>query len=367
VRAKVGAATGIDQRSIWLIATHTHSGPPSDLTLECNALERDYVASLPERIARAALVALRSVEAIDLTVSRGHANVGDNRRHIVDGLAVMEPAPGRPLDNDLFVLEARRKNGSILASLVVAGCHPVCVGRDNLTVGGDYPGKLCRAIEGANGGIALFAMGAAGDVNPTFGLVPDQTAAQKTAGILLDEVQSARENAVSLDHSLAVEHFEGNFPVSRSLVDRGLNTPPEIDHLAQVKGWRWPEIDQLMDRRHPWHPALPGNYHEQDDVPGEIGVARVGDVALVALPFEVFSAVGQAIKSASPFSNTIIIGQANGALGYLAPAEEHSYGGYEIRESCLFYRTRGPLSPEATDRAISRSVALLTALRDARP
>ncbi len=366
VRRRVSAATGILPDAVWLIATHTHSGPPSEVTDESNEAERAYAATLPERIAEAAITALTRLEPVKLSVAFGHSDLGENRRHIVNGQAVMEPAPGRPLDNSLSLLRATRSDGTVLAVLAVVGCHPVTVGRDNLTVGGDYPGKLCRLIEAALGGVALFAMAASGDVNPRFGPLPDQSGAAAAADSLMGPVRVALAHAVPIDAPLARETAARDFAVAPSLVDRGPNAVPDIDHMIQVKGMDWPAIDRVMDRRHPWHPALPGNYHAQHCVPGEIAAARIGEVGLVALPFEVFSAVGATIREGSPFKATIVIGQANGALGYLAPAEEHPYGGYEIRESSLYYRTRGPLSPAATELAIATSLELLASLKEAR-
>jgi hypothetical protein len=362
VRDRVSKAAAIAPDAVWIVATHTHSGPPTELTTEVNATERAYIATLPEVIAGVAIAAIADLEPAEVRFGRGRSDLGQNRRHIVNGAAVMEPAPGRPLDDELAVIDIKRSNGSRKAILTVVACHPVTVGRDNLTVGGDYPGALSRLIESKLGARALFAMGASGDVNPRFGPVPDASGKESAAQALIGPVETTLVTSAPVGSGLAFAGTTADFPISPSRIDRGVGQRPHIDHLVQLAGMSWPEIDMVMDRRHPWHGPVPGDYHLQDHVPGEIDVARVGSLAIVALPFEVFSAVGLEIKRRSPFPDTIVIGQTNGALGYLAPAEEHPYGGYEICESSLFYRTRGPLSQEATVLAIDTTLGLLRSL-----
>ena len=56
---------------------------------------------------------------------------------------------------------------------------------------------------------------------------------------------------------------------------------------------------------------------------------RIGDQAIVAMPFEVLVAIGLEIKEKSPFPHTFLIELANGAYGYLPPPNQHELGGYE--------------------------------------
>ncbi len=57
--------------------------------------------------------------------------------------------------------------------------------------------------------------------------------------------------------------------------------------------------------------------------------ARVGGLALCALPFEVFAEIGLDIKKRSPFPRTLVVGLANGYEGHLPTPEQHKLGGYE--------------------------------------
>jgi hypothetical protein len=63
----------------------------------------------------------------------------------------------------------------------------------------------------------------------------------------------------------------------------------------------------------------------------EVQVIALGDrIAWVALPGEVFVELGVAIKKASPFPQTIVVGLGNGAISYVPTRKAFSEGAYEV-------------------------------------
>jgi hypothetical protein len=54
----------------------------------------------------------------------------------------------------------------------------------------------------------------------------------------------------------------------------------------------------------------------------------IGDFVLAAVPCETFGSTGLAIKRASPFPLTMVVGLANGYHGYLPPPDQFPLGGY---------------------------------------
>jgi neutral ceramidase len=56
---------------------------------------------------------------------------------------------------------------------------------------------------------------------------------------------------------------------------------------------------------------------------------RIGDLAITAVPCEVFVEIGLEIKKKSPFASTFSVSLANGYNGYLPTPEHHQLGGYE--------------------------------------
>ena len=55
---------------------------------------------------------------------------------------------------------------------------------------------------------------------------------------------------------------------------------------------------------------------------------RIGELALTAIPNEVYAITGLKLKAMSPFKTTVNIELANGAEGYIPPPEQHKLGGY---------------------------------------
>jgi hypothetical protein len=66
-----------------------------------------------------------------------------------------------------------------------------------------------------------------------------------------------------------------------------------------------------------------------DTVELQLQVIRIGDLAIAAIPCEVFAEIGLAIKKKSPFQPTCVVSLANGYNGYLPTPEHHALGGYE--------------------------------------
>lgn len=75
-----------------------------------------------------------------------------------------------------------------------------------------------------------------------------------------------------------------------------------------------------------------------DTVTIKLQTLSIGDdLAIVAIPCEVFAAIGLEIKIHSPFKTTIVITLANGYNGYLPGPEQHDLGGYETWRSGWSY------------------------------
>jgi hypothetical protein len=66
-----------------------------------------------------------------------------------------------------------------------------------------------------------------------------------------------------------------------------------------------------------------------NEVPVTIQALRIGQVAIAAIPCEVFVEIGLEIKKTSPMKNTFTIELANGYNGYLPTPAQHALGGYE--------------------------------------
>jgi len=65
----------------------------------------------------------------------------------------------------------------------------------------------------------------------------------------------------------------------------------------------------------------------------EVQVFRIGDIAVVSLPGEVFVELGLAIKKSSPFKYTFIIENSQSEIGYAPDEKAFDQGAYEVNVS----------------------------------
>jgi hypothetical protein len=70
-----------------------------------------------------------------------------------------------------------------------------------------------------------------------------------------------------------------------------------------------------------------------DAIDTEIQVLRAGELALVAVPGELFSEYTGMLRAASPFAQTAIISLANDYIGYLPTDEALTQGAYEAEHA----------------------------------
>ena len=88
----------------------------------------------------------------------------------------------------------------------------------------------------------------------------------------------------------------------------------------------------------------------------EVQVLRIGALAIVAMPGEMFAEIGVAIKKASPFAFTMFAGYSSGTGGGYMPTEaEYAFGGYEIE--------RTPYGRRAAQELIEQATALFDEVR----
>ncbi len=95
--------------------------------------------------------------------------------------------------------------------------------------------------------------------------------------------------------------------------------------------------------------------HPQEEL--VLQVVRIGDLAITAIPNEVYGITGLKLKAQSPFKYTFNMGLANGAAGYIPPPEQHYLGGYTTWPA----RTAG-LETEAEPKIVNALLQLMEKL-----
>jgi neutral ceramidase len=340
VRTMVVRATGIPRDHILVSASHTHSGPD---------LEGEYTPGGPDRaladvwqraVAGCAEAAWRRLGDAVVEFGVGAVNgIGVNRR----------AASGEPVDPMVGVVSARAQDDARTCVLVNFTCHPVVLGSDNLLISADYPGYALRAIEAVEGPgtTAMFTNGAVGDVNTGHSAdlsgigapIPGRTFARarrlghRLAGeaikVLTGPTTPLGDPVRAIARRVLLPYRAGRSEVeaaaavlaARREVDRLAASRAAQETITAAKIRRFhAELDLGVIRRRAT--GTPG-------VAAEFQALSIGHLALVTIPGELFVELGLDVKARSPFPHTLVIGLANGSVGYLPTREACALGGYE--------------------------------------
>jgi len=333
VRASIQKIAGVDKGDVMVAATHTHSGPE---TIGIRAGPDDpyisaYMKVLERYLVGVAYVAWRNMAEARIGGSRGNAVIGFNRRKRED-----------PIDSEVGVIRIDDVEGNPRAAVINYACHPVVLGGENLFVSADYPGYVNTVLERVKGPVftPMFTNGAAGNINPL------SSVGYSCPGTFRDAEQLGSIIAGEALKTLEQTETSGEAKIQTSSVIHYLSMeePPIAEaeryvrdaqqRVAELKE-RGAELNKIAQ-----HEAVLEYYErnlsllreekaKKTKVPLEVQVFRIGDIALVAVPGEMFVEIGLEIKAQSGLKNTFVIGYANGYVGYIPTLKAFEEGGYE--------------------------------------
>jgi neutral ceramidase len=345
-RKLIAEQTCIAPDRVMISATHTHSGP---VQTRCNLMDvitgankpisKEYTAKLPSLIAQAVAEA-----DAKLTPARASAmmareeNVSFNRRYwMKDGtvgwMTGRSPdmvRPAGPIDPDVGVchFEGTGEKGRPLATYFNFAMHPTVVGGSKFSA--DYCGAVGRHLSDFKGPgmVTLFANGCCGNLNQINPKWPGQghglPEAERIGTVLA---------AAALRDWHKLQKLDTHAPQARSTLvtlPRRQVTEQEITKARTV-------VDKIGKAKQ----TIPTMANavcimesaEKQNVPLEAEVQVIAfsnDLAIVALPGEIFVELGLALKKASPFQHTFIAELAHGSIGYVPNKSAYLEGNYEV-------------------------------------
>jgi hypothetical protein len=360
-REEIARQTGIPPEAVVLACSHTHSGGATGMVREPQDGVPAYVAALVLYIAGAVRMACQALGPGELRVARGTASLGINRRLPHD--------PPGPVDDSVTLLTLADAAHVTRATIVHCACHPVAFGHGNRLASADYVGFARQVVEAVTGAPLLFLQGACGDVNPRTGVEATAASAQRTGRLLAAEVLRL--------HELTEPAGEVTIGVAGRTLGLPLQPSPPRDEVArrvaegeaalaalQAAGASRGRLNMALfplDSDRDLLAALEAG-RAQDPVPCEVQALRAGPVGLVALPVEPFAATGLAVRGAQSLPYSMVVGYANGCLGYLPVPEAYPFGGYEVATAHQFYRLPVPLAPDAEPLVRRAALELLQTL-----
>jgi len=323
----VAERVGIPADHVRVCATHTHSMPTFIFMRQWGGVSEAYRQRVIEQGVEAVERAWNDRAAATLLVGSSRVEGGNSNRTVKPGQwrTDAEFGPGsdeshRWLDTMLHALVFERPAGRPPIIAYHFSAHPVCF-KDTLS-GPDWPGVVADNCRQARGVEPIFLQGHIGDVNPGDGtkwigdLEPTAGAVWAGLGRALD---AAREVAVDRIAS------------SR----RPLDLPLDLDLQAS-----WLEVyqaDPTACTRGPW--VDPGFAAEWFGVvraaaepprvrPTTLSALRLGPVALLFHPAELYSCYGLEIRRDAAAETTLCVGYTDDFVGYLTDPKAYADGEY---------------------------------------
>lgn len=344
-RKAIQEQCGIEGDHVMISGTHTHTGPQQprgslmdDITKVNSPPGVSYISALPGLIAQSVKEAKAKLAPAKATVAMGKAEgISFNRRVLREGVkeAIWQPKkidpatdkPAGPIDPEVGVVAFHGAGADAvpLAALLNFAMHPTSVG-GGVKISADYPGVFTKLVNERHGPgmISVFANGCCGNINHGDYMTGKRRSTLELGTALADAVDVAwpemktvsayaprvRSEQVTLQRrSFTPEQVAKAKDMAANMLTKNYGTVPMAEAVC---------ILETVDKQKV--PLL-----------AEVQVIALSDeVAIVALPGEIFVELGLALKKASPFKHTIIAELANGSIGYVPNREAYPQGNYEI-------------------------------------
>ena len=345
--------TGIEKDHIMILATHTHSGPKSELSApkakEYLIKAADAVVKADKNLAPTTLYVGRSTE--DRISHNRRLQGKDGKVHMtwesLDPELVVGPLG--PKDPEVITFTINQA-GKEIGSVVNFGCHVTNLTGSNWFYSADYPGYMVESVRKIKGEdyIPMFFNGLCGNVtqiNHEYGFIDTYQEAQRIGYMLGVGALEAIKNQVEVKGGEVIISKE-YVPLKRiTITDEQLAWAGIIMERVAREGMPPIQQDGIPDEMYAENWIKMHKIQDQVDSV-EVQVIRVGDLAFVGLPGEPFNEFGVDIKTKSPCPNTMVMGLANDYTSYFPTEVSFTQGppgftpyisGYETTPGSTIY------------------------------
>jgi hypothetical protein len=366
VRQEVAHRLGDQAPALMMACSHTHSGPATPCLPFIGHPDPGYLAELKRRLVEVAVQACGRLREAQVAVGQVEALVGINRRERrSDGSIALGRDETGTVAPYVDVLRFRTDDGA--AVLFSHAAHPVTLGGDNLLVSADWPGYAQRFIEEAYGEpcVALFAQGCCGNINSD---------PRGTFEIAKQQGRAIADAVLSVTGSLTPVQ-DGPVTSASIVLQLPLQDPPPVEEaqaalkaaecdLTAGEGVDNYGVRESREGMVDWARRILGlsiRGARNLTRPFEVQALRIGEVAMVGLPGEVFVEYQRQIKAGSPFAHTLVLAYTNGNIGYVPTAAAFPEGGYEVDGAIRYYGDT-MLTPDCERLVIEAAGRMLAAL-----
>jgi hypothetical protein len=334
---RIEKETGIPFDHILINATHTHHAPTT-VTVHGYRREEAFTRHVEEKIVEAAVAAFRRLGPASLYFRLGEeSSVGRNSRLLLSdgtiywvGSHADAVRPTGPFDPELPVLAFHRPDGPNEAIVFNHSTHTIGTRKPGVRSPSFY-GLAAQELEKETGGTVLFFEGASGSTH-NLDLKADEaeyrikqavaSALEKARARPVERIAAARKEI-----ALHVRRFE-EAKADGAAVDYCKKRIPDAKAAQSVidtfRAMRKVLASRQGEVRKTWVQAI-----------------DLGGIALVGVPGEFFTVLGQEIKRRSPYRYTYVFELANDYVGYIPDQPGFDRGGYQVWMGLHSYLERG--------------------------
>lgn len=361
-KAIVAEKTGWKPSEMLVCGTHTHSAPKGGDTTPGRIA---YEEKRYKGIVQALTGAIESLEParVGFASDEEPSEVCNRRWFLKPGTMDPNPfgeldqvrtnaprgnllKPAGPIDPEVCVVDVRTRRGKALGLIANYALHyvggiPKVKEDDGKIVGmasADYFGEFARIMPFRVGGanppnnfVAMMTNGTSGDINNIdFYQKRAPRAPFEQICVVATKAADAAWRAVK-----KIEEYDENPLIATCQREVTLKyrkpTKAEVERARTLMALSRKEREAI-NRRTTQYATNTLRFADSEQPETEdiiIQAIRIGDQAIVSMPFEVLVEIGLDIKQKSPFPHTFVIELANGGYGYLPPPNQHELGGYE--------------------------------------
>lgn len=324
-RQEVAKQSGIPAANVRLCATHTHSTPGFMFLRQWGAISADYMAVVEKQVVRAVAAAVEDLAPAQASLGKSRVVGGNFNRTAKtwktdDAFTAESTHDDRWLDSVLHVLHFERAGSRRDLLWYHFSAHPVCFA-DELA-GPDFPGMVDDLLKQSHGLSPGYLQGHAGDVNPGDGS-PWRGDADETTSAVYKGITQALEKKQRIEvDALASHRRTFGIPFDMPLFTKWLQQYK--DDPAKCVGGQW--VDARFAKA--WYEDNADRDLKQTTLDRTISSIKLGPLAMVFHPTELYSYYGLSIRQRSAAADTLVVGYTDGLTGYLADPTAYATGDY---------------------------------------
>jgi hypothetical protein len=315
---------GIPASHVLINATHTHHAP-STVTVHGYARDEIFCRRVQRGIVAAVKQANDRLEGGTATLHfrlGEESSVGQNSRLLLADNSIFwigprddALRPTGPFDPELPVLAFRDSAGRLRALLFNHSTHTIGIRKPGRSP--SFYGLAAQELEDELGGIVCFLEGASGSTHNLS--LPASEAALRIKNAVRAALAQAEPRPVT-----RLAALKRRFAYKVRHFDDAKEEAAVTQYCKKRAGDRADGIIEVFRRQR--QVLAP---HQGEERTTWLQVLVIGDVALVGVPAEFFTQLGQDIKRRSPFRYTYVVELANDWIGYLPDRKAFELGGYQ--------------------------------------